>query len=188
MWSLPGHSRHANKDHSPRCHRRPNGSDLADKVVQPTTQSAEGCTYIQSFREARPRCWEGGGARLRIRLRLRRHISALWLLFRLRAGKLYRHRMWLRSQKSHYSPYRTIKFVCTSSGAGKICFFTASAPTPTMKKRIGDSGSAPSPHRTSQPRYKFRAYACVRYSIYTYSTRSRSYWIRHLPYWEYIFF
>ena len=46
VWSLPGHSRQANKDHSPRCHRRPNGPGrLADKVVQPTTQSAEGCTY-----------------------------------------------------------------------------------------------------------------------------------------------
>ena len=46
VWSLPGHSRHANKGHSPRCHRRPNGpSRLADKVVQPTTQYAEGCTY-----------------------------------------------------------------------------------------------------------------------------------------------
>ena len=47
VWSLPGHSRQANKDHSPCCQRRPNGSgQLADKVVQPTTQSAEGCTYI----------------------------------------------------------------------------------------------------------------------------------------------
>ena len=47
VWSLPGHSRHANKGHGPRCHRRPNGpSRLADKVVQPTTQYAEGCTYI----------------------------------------------------------------------------------------------------------------------------------------------
>ena len=46
VWSLPGHSRQANKDHSPLCHRRPNGPGrLADKVVQPTTQSAEGCTY-----------------------------------------------------------------------------------------------------------------------------------------------
>ena len=46
MWSLPGHSRQANKGHSPRCHRRPNGPGrLADKVVQPTTQSAEGCTW-----------------------------------------------------------------------------------------------------------------------------------------------
>ena len=45
VWSLPGHSRQANKGHSPRCHRRPNGPGrLADKVVQPTTQSAEGCT------------------------------------------------------------------------------------------------------------------------------------------------
>ena len=45
VWSLPGHSRQTNKDHSPRCHRRPNGPGrLADKVVQPTTQSAEGCT------------------------------------------------------------------------------------------------------------------------------------------------
>ena len=25
VWSLPSHSRQANKDHSPRCHRRPNG-------------------------------------------------------------------------------------------------------------------------------------------------------------------
>ena len=47
VWSLPGHSRQANKGHSPRCHRRPNGPGrLADKVVQPTTQSAEGCTYL----------------------------------------------------------------------------------------------------------------------------------------------
>ena len=47
VWSLPGPSRQANKGHSPRCHRRPNGpGPLADKVVQPTTQSAEGCTYI----------------------------------------------------------------------------------------------------------------------------------------------
>ena len=47
VWSLPGHSRQANKGHSPRCHRRPNGPGrLTDKVVQPTTQSAEGCTYI----------------------------------------------------------------------------------------------------------------------------------------------
>ena len=46
MWSLPGHSRQAKKDHSPLRHRRPNGPvRLADKVVQPTTQSAEGCTY-----------------------------------------------------------------------------------------------------------------------------------------------
>ena len=45
VWSLFGHSRQANKGHSPRCHRRPNGPGrLADKVVQPTTQSAEGCT------------------------------------------------------------------------------------------------------------------------------------------------
>ena len=45
VWSLPGHSRQANKGHSPLCHRRPNGPGrLADKVVQPTTQSAEGCT------------------------------------------------------------------------------------------------------------------------------------------------
>ena len=45
VWSLPGPSRQANKGHSPRCHRRPNGPGrLADKVVQPTTQSAEGCT------------------------------------------------------------------------------------------------------------------------------------------------
>ena len=42
VWSLPRHSRQANKDHSPRCHRRPNGPGrLADKVVQPTTQSPE---------------------------------------------------------------------------------------------------------------------------------------------------
>ena len=47
VWSLPGHSRQANKGHSPRCHRRPNGPGrLADKVVQPTTQSAEWCTFI----------------------------------------------------------------------------------------------------------------------------------------------
>ena len=47
VWSLPGHSRQANKGHSPRCHRRPNGPGrLADKVVQPTTQSAEGCTSL----------------------------------------------------------------------------------------------------------------------------------------------
>ena len=46
MWSLPGHSRQANKGHSPRCHRRLNGPGrLADKVVQHTTQSAEGCTH-----------------------------------------------------------------------------------------------------------------------------------------------
>ena len=45
VWSLPGPSRQANKGQSPRCHRRPNGPGrLADKVVQPTTQSAEGCT------------------------------------------------------------------------------------------------------------------------------------------------
>ena len=45
VWSLHGHSRQANKGHSPRCHCRPNGHGrLADKVVQPTTQSAEGCT------------------------------------------------------------------------------------------------------------------------------------------------
>ena len=48
VWSLPGHSRQANKDHNPLCHRRPNGPGrLADKVVKPTTQSAEGCTYLQ---------------------------------------------------------------------------------------------------------------------------------------------
>ena len=48
VWSLPGHSRQANKGHSsPRCRRRPNGPGrLADTVVQPTTQSAEGCTYL----------------------------------------------------------------------------------------------------------------------------------------------
>ena len=47
VWSLPGHSRQANKGHSPRCHRRPNDPGrLADKVVQPTTQSAEGCTTV----------------------------------------------------------------------------------------------------------------------------------------------
>ena len=46
VWSLPGPSRQYNKGHSPRCHRRPNGPGrLADKVVQPTTQSAEGCTW-----------------------------------------------------------------------------------------------------------------------------------------------
>ena len=45
VWSLPGHSRQANKGHSPLCYRRPSGPGrLADKVVQPTTQSAEGCT------------------------------------------------------------------------------------------------------------------------------------------------
>ena len=45
VWSLPDHSRQANKGHSPRCHRRLNGPGrLADKIVQPTTQSAEGCT------------------------------------------------------------------------------------------------------------------------------------------------
>ena len=45
VWSLPGHSPQANRGHSPRCHRRPNGPGrLADTVVQPTTQSAEGCT------------------------------------------------------------------------------------------------------------------------------------------------
>ena len=48
VWSLPGHSRQANKDHSPLCHRRPNGPGrLADKVAQPTIQSAEGCTYLK---------------------------------------------------------------------------------------------------------------------------------------------
>ena len=48
VWSLPGHSRQANKDHIPRCHRCPNGPGrLADKVVQPTTQSAEGCTRVR---------------------------------------------------------------------------------------------------------------------------------------------
>ena len=47
VWSLPGPSRQANKGHSPRFHRRPNGPGrLADKVVQPTTQSAEGCTFL----------------------------------------------------------------------------------------------------------------------------------------------
>ena len=47
MWSLPGHSRQANKGHSPRCHCRPNGPGrLTDKVVQPTIQSAEECTYL----------------------------------------------------------------------------------------------------------------------------------------------
>ena len=46
VWSLPGPSRQSNKGHSPRCHRRPNDPGrLADTVVQPTTQSAEGCTY-----------------------------------------------------------------------------------------------------------------------------------------------
>ena len=50
VWSLPGPSRQASKGHSPRCHRRPNGPGrLADKVVQPTTQSAEGCTYGISY-------------------------------------------------------------------------------------------------------------------------------------------
>ena len=45
VWSLPGPSRQVNEGYSPRCHRRPNGPGrLADKVVQPTTQSAEGCT------------------------------------------------------------------------------------------------------------------------------------------------
>ena len=45
VWSLHGHSRQASKGHSPRCHRRPNDPGrLADKVVQPTTQSAKGCT------------------------------------------------------------------------------------------------------------------------------------------------
>ena len=48
VWSLPGHSRQANKGHSPRCHHRPNSPGrLADKVFQPTTQYAKGCTYIQ---------------------------------------------------------------------------------------------------------------------------------------------
>ena len=46
VWSLPDPSRQANKGHSPRWDRRPNGPGrFADKVVQPTTQSAEGCTY-----------------------------------------------------------------------------------------------------------------------------------------------
>ena len=50
VWSLPGPSRQSNKGHSPRCHRRPNGPGrLADKVVQPTTQSAEGCTFVVVF-------------------------------------------------------------------------------------------------------------------------------------------
>ena len=50
VWSLPGHSRQANKGHSPRCYRRPNGPGrLADKVVQPTTQSEEGCTYVHMY-------------------------------------------------------------------------------------------------------------------------------------------
>ena len=50
VWSLPGHSRQANKDHSPRCHRRRNGPGrLADTVVQPTTQSAEGRVYIKNI-------------------------------------------------------------------------------------------------------------------------------------------
>ena len=55
VWSLPGHSRQANKDHSPRCHHRPNGPGrLADKVVQPTTQSAEGCTFPVQFYISNP--------------------------------------------------------------------------------------------------------------------------------------
>ena len=50
VWSLPGPSRQSNKGHSPRCHRRPNGPGrLADKVVQPTTQSAEGCTLFSGI-------------------------------------------------------------------------------------------------------------------------------------------
>ena len=50
VWSLPSHFRQANKGHSPRCHRRPNGPGrLADKVVQPTTESAEGCTSKTFF-------------------------------------------------------------------------------------------------------------------------------------------
>ena len=58
VWSLPGHSRQANKDHVSRCHRRPNGPGrLADKVVQPTTQSAEGWTYMQTILEAILKSW-----------------------------------------------------------------------------------------------------------------------------------
>ena len=65
VWSLPGHSRRANKDHSPRCHRRPNGPGrLADKVVQPTTQSyVYNCTYI------RVTCKFGFGAASRLTCR-----------------------------------------------------------------------------------------------------------------------
>ena len=49
VWSLPDPSRQANKGHSPRCHRRPNGPGrFADKVFQPTTQSAEECTYMSA--------------------------------------------------------------------------------------------------------------------------------------------
>ena len=62
VWSLPGPSRQANKGHSPRCHRRPNGPGrLADKVVQPTTQSAEGCTY-KGCKTKRQRVQRDGGA------------------------------------------------------------------------------------------------------------------------------
>ena len=38
VWSLPGHSRQADKGHNPLCHRRPNGPGrLADKVVHGPT-------------------------------------------------------------------------------------------------------------------------------------------------------
>ena len=60
VWSLPGHSRQDNKGLSPRCHRRPNGAGrLADKGVQPTTQSAEGCTVSLDSSDTRRR---GGGS------------------------------------------------------------------------------------------------------------------------------
>ena len=55
VWSLLGHSRQADKDHKPRCHRRPNGPGrLADTVVKPTTQFAEGRT---SFEVLWPKGW-----------------------------------------------------------------------------------------------------------------------------------
>ena len=47
VWSLPGHSRQANKGH-----RLTNGPGrLADEVVQPTTQSAEGCASLIACRK-----------------------------------------------------------------------------------------------------------------------------------------
>ena len=49
VWSLPGHSRQANKDHSPLCHRRPNGPGrIADKVVQPIPHSLQRGVHVHS--------------------------------------------------------------------------------------------------------------------------------------------
>ena len=112
VWSLPGHSRQANKDHIPRCHRRPNGpGQLADKVVQPTTQSAEGCTWIMHSFQLYKTCNYAQWPR----------DCALWL-----RGKIYERPDPTRSRSPTLPggverfKVLTVKFRCTC-GSVRIC-------------------------------------------------------------------